>query len=326
MMDAPGDQARQVVDLVPGPQSSSPTGLGFVDGRLLFAAHDVHGDKELWSIPLAHFDLTPPTISATVIGTEGHDDFYLSDVVVTFAVEDTSPILETAGCEETTITSDGAGIDLTCTARSFGGTSTHVVSVSRDANPPELACEPSLVVEAASAAGTPVEFALPSVEDVVDPSPVVTASHDPGTVFPLGETALGFLATDHMGHEASCVTVVRVEDTTAPEIACPGTIVTAPDDTASFSVTATDQVDDAPEVEVSAASGSTFPAGATRVSATARDDSGNTSRCDFTVESIGRAGPAGCGCSSGATGSTFWPIVLTIVLARLRARRRRRPD
>ena len=69
----------------------------------------------------------------------------------------------------------------------------------------------------------------------------------------------------------SCPEAVHASDHTA---ATPGDLV-------SFTVTATDEVDSAPDVVCSPPSGSFFPEGTTLVTCTATDASGNQSTCQF---------------------------------------------
>jgi hypothetical protein len=80
---------------------------------------------------------------------------------------------------------------------------------------------------------------------------------------------------------------VTVIDTTAPAISCPASITVDGNNSGgavvTFSVSATDNCDPSPGVSVTPPSGSLFPFGATTVTATATDASGNSSQCSFTV-------------------------------------------
>ena len=94
-------------------------------------------------------------------------------------------------------------------------------------------------------------------------------------------------ATDAAGNPGTCSFSITVRDSLPPEITCPadslveathpsGALVSYPPPTA------TDAVTSAPTVTVSHPSGSTFPLGTTRVTATARDGAGNSATCAFT--------------------------------------------
>lgn len=89
-------------------------------------------------------DPTPPVIVPHVEGAVGNDGWYVGDVTVTWDVVDPqSPVSASEGCEPTIVEADTAGVTLTCTATSDGGTASADVTVKRDATPPTLTCEPS---------------------------------------------------------------------------------------------------------------------------------------------------------------------------------------
>jgi hypothetical protein len=118
-------------------------------------------------------------------------------------------------------------------------------------------------------------------------SPTVTYSKAPGSFFPIGTTVVTATATDIFGETATCAFTVTVNDTEKPAVTCPAnlTVNTAPgrcDAVVTFAVTATDNC---PGVTVASSppSGSTFQKGATTVTSTATDASGNVSTCSFTV-------------------------------------------
>jgi hypothetical protein len=84
-------------------------------------------------------DTTPPVVTPNVSGTLGNNDWYVSDVTVSWTVtDDESAISSTSGCDSTAITTDTAGTTLTCTATSAGGTSSESVTIKRDATAPTI--------------------------------------------------------------------------------------------------------------------------------------------------------------------------------------------
>jgi hypothetical protein len=86
-------------------------------------------------------DLTPPVVTPNVAGTLGGNGFYLSDVTVTWDVQDPeSDITSLDGCDPVTISSDTAGTTLTCTATSAGGSSSVPFIARRDVTPPTVTC------------------------------------------------------------------------------------------------------------------------------------------------------------------------------------------
>ncbi|MEM7207536.1 MAG: chitobiase/beta-hexosaminidase C-terminal domain-containing protein [Pseudomonadota bacterium] len=84
-------------------------------------------------------DSTPPVITPSVVGTLGNNDWYVSDIEVSFSVTDSeSAISSSSGCDTTTVSADTSGVTFTCDATSDGGTSSESVTVKRDATPPDV--------------------------------------------------------------------------------------------------------------------------------------------------------------------------------------------
>jgi hypothetical protein len=86
-------------------------------------------------------DTTAPVITPNVSGTLGNNGWYVSNVTVSWTVEDNeSAISSTTGCGSTTINADTAGTTLTCSATSAGGTDSKSVTIKRDATAPVVSC------------------------------------------------------------------------------------------------------------------------------------------------------------------------------------------
>lgn len=82
-------------------------------------------------------DSTPPEITPNVTGTLGSNDWYTSNVGVTWTVVDNqSSISSSTGCGSTTINADTTGTVVTCSATSAGGTAQQSVTIKRDATQP----------------------------------------------------------------------------------------------------------------------------------------------------------------------------------------------
>jgi probable HAF family extracellular repeat protein len=82
-------------------------------------------------------DSTPPIVNAVISGTLGNNDWYVSDVEISWNISDPeSTISSTSGCESVILSIDNAGTTYTCSATSAGGTTTSSVTVKRDATPP----------------------------------------------------------------------------------------------------------------------------------------------------------------------------------------------
>jgi HYR domain len=148
------------------------------------------------------------------------------------------------------------------------------------------------VAEATSPAGAIVGLAA---ADNLDPTPVLACSPAPGTVFPLGSTAVTCTATDAAGNATNGDLTITVRDTTPPSLAPHPDVVVGQQSPQGAVVNytspaATDLADPSPEVACQPASGTTFPLGETQVSCVAEDAEGLTSPTEtFTV--IVQAGP-----------------------------------
>src|SRR6185369_13998068 len=112
-----------------------------------------------------------------------------------------------------------------------------------------------------------------------------------GFAFPLGTTIVTSTARDGSGNASTCTFTVTVIDTQLPQITCPAnlTVNLAPGvctSNVAFNVSATDNCLVRSLTSVPA-SGFAFPLGTTTVTSTARDTSGNSSSCSFTVTVVG---------------------------------------
>ncbi|MCU1483285.1 MAG: Hyalin [Actinomycetia bacterium] len=194
------------------------------------------------------------------------------------AVNCSAPSGSTFGLGTTTVS---------CTARDASGntsapSSFHVVVA--DTTAPVLVLG-DVVAEASSGAGAAVGYAV-SATDVVDPSPSVSCDRAAGSTFGLGATKVSCTATDHSGNSSTGSFTVTVADTTAPVLVLGDVVAEASSGAGAavgYAVSATDGVDASPSVSCDRAAGSTFALGASTVTCTATDHSGNTSTGSFTV-------------------------------------------
>jgi hypothetical protein len=85
-----------------------------------------------------------------------------------------------------------------------------------DTTPPELTAPGDLMIECASPSGTPVDIGLATASDAccVD----VDVTNDAPALFPLGSTAVTWVATDCSGNVATQTQTITIVDTIPPEI------------------------------------------------------------------------------------------------------------
>lgn len=85
-------------------------------------------------------DVTPPTIEPAISGTTGDNGWYTSGVTITWNVTDPeSAITSSSGCDAIELTSDTAGVTLTCSATNTAGlTSSVSLTIKIDRTPPTI--------------------------------------------------------------------------------------------------------------------------------------------------------------------------------------------
>ncbi|MBI5914487.1 MAG: HYR domain-containing protein [Bacteroidetes bacterium] len=214
--------------------------------------------------------------SYTGLATATDDCTATPDIVITqipaagTVISDTTQIM--------LIAEDEAGLKDTCTFQ------VNLVDVT----PPTITC----------AADITQPNDLDSCNAVVTvPAPVasdncvtVTVTNDlpAGNLFPVGTTTVTYTATDGSGNTATCEVEVTVEDTEAPDVACPADVSTTTNTgcTATGVVlgtaTATDNCTANPAITNNAPSA--FSVGITIVTWTAEDAAGNTATCPQEVK------------------------------------------
>lgn len=237
-------------------------------------------------------DFTPPVITPTIDGQLSNDDWYTSDIGISWEVSDAdSPVTSASGCELTYVTEDTLGVTFTCSATSGGGTATKSVTVKRDATAPTISnMPPNQTGEGTSANGATISWSAPSASDLFDGNVPVSCSPTSGSNFAVGTTIVFCSATDSHGNTSSATFSITILDTTAPIISnLPSNQTVQATSAAGAQVswsapTATDTVDGNIAVNCLPASGSTFARGITAVTCTAADSHNNTATGSFTVE------------------------------------------
>ncbi|XP_072051832.1 uncharacterized protein [Amphiura filiformis] len=196
---------------------------------------------------------------------------------------------------------DGAGNEATC---SFS-----IMVLAVDSSPPVIiGCPPSATytvpLGTTSSIATWVE---PTATDNSGVMPTTLKTHNPGDSFMVGMTQVSYIVSDSSGNDAFCsfgITVLAV-DTLVPVISgCPSSdTYSVPFGTSSRSVTwieptAVDNSGGQPTLSRTHQPGQNFPVGATPVTYTFTDSSGNQAQCSFTitVEIVDSIPPVISGC------------------------------
>lgn len=163
--------------------------------------------------------------------------------------------------------------------------------VVNDTEDPVIDCPDDIIIDAEENECTQVvNYTIPTATDNCGAVTVIQIGGLPsGSAFPIGESFLDFQTTDAAGNDGFCRIVVRINDTTPPEITCPDDIVvdvfnscdsiinyTAPVGTDGCGPAITTQIG-------GLGSGSIFPFGTTTETFLVTDADGNTASCSFDI-------------------------------------------
>jgi hypothetical protein len=273
------------VTFSPAPGSTFPLGTTTVTAT----AADAAGNAASTTFKITVQDTTPPALTLSgnlTVEATGPDgavanyavtahDLVSGDVPVTLSI----PSGSTFSLGTTTVTASATD------AAGNTATSSFTVSVV-DTTAPTLTLPANLTLEATGPDGAVATYSA-SAHDAVSGDLAVTLSIPSGSMFSLGTTTVTATATDAAGNTATGSFMVTVADTTPPTLTLPGNLTleaTSPAGAvATYAASARDIVSGDVAVTLSPASGSTFPPGATTVTATATDTAGNTATGSFTV-------------------------------------------
>ncbi len=209
---------------------------------------------------------TSDNCSVASVTNDGPFTFPLGTTTVTWTVTDGSG--NTATCTQTVTVIDTQLPTITCPV---------AVTVPADAG---------LCTASAVALGSPVTSDNCSVASVTNNAP---------TAFPLGNTAVTWTVMDGSGNLVSCSQTVTVIDTQAPTITCPANVTVS---AGGGSCTATGvalgtptTADNCSVASVTNNGPATFALGATTVTWTVVDGSGNTTTCNQVITVIDTENP-----------------------------------
>jgi ELWxxDGT repeat protein len=160
-----------------------------------------------------------------------------------------------------------------------------------DTSPPAITTPAPISRSTSDPSGAPVTYAVRAADNY-DAAPALSCAPPSGSTFPVGVTTVSCTASDLSGNIASAaftvtVTLEQTPDTTPPVISLPSALSVTTGDPAGaavqYTATVSDTVDPSPSLSCAPPSGSTFPVGATTVTCTASDASGNRASAAFTV-------------------------------------------
>ena len=160
----------------------------------------------------------------------------------------------------------------------------------KDNEVPKITCPTNISVNTdLGVCGAKVTFISATATDNCSATVTQTTSYTSGQTFPVGTSTITYSAKDPSNNTVSCSFSVVVKDKEAPKITCPASVSKSSDvgicgAKYTFSTPiATDNCSAIVTQTGGLTSGSTFPVGINTVTFTAKDPSGNTTSCSFTV-------------------------------------------
>ena len=293
--------------------SITPTLIsGFVSGStfplgattVTFQATDAASNAASCSFEVSVIDNENPVISCPanvsvpiIAGTCGATVTYSLPTATDNCVTLVGPTL-TAGQASGTIFPEGPTIVSYTVADGSGNTDACSFTVTVvDNEAPVLTCPADFVVSNdPGLCGAVATYSLPTVVDNCSTGivPYLITGSASGSAFTFGDNTITYGAADASGNTNSCTFTITVEDNENPILTCPNDTSISCDAPVAYGVpVATDNCNPSPvPVQVSPASGFTFPFGPTTVTFFANDGNGNSGTCSFVVTVIDTTAPA----------------------------------
>jgi len=276
-----------VVTCVPPPGSF----CGIGTKPVICVAKDLAGNADTCSFTVTVKDLLPPVIVCPphqVVNANGS-----CAAVVTYpaptVIENCPPA--TVSCTPPSSSTFQVGTStVVCIATDNAGnkdTCSFTVTV-RDNQPPQIVCPPNQTVDAGTNCVAVVSYPPPTATDNC-PDVTVNCAPPSGSNFPTGTTTVVCVAVDKSGNKDTCGFTVTVSDKQPPQMVCPPDIIlpAIKDSCGAIAVytppVATDNCPDSVGGTCIPPPGTFCGIGVTTVKCIAKDKSGNTDTCQFTI-------------------------------------------
>ncbi|XP_072030692.1 uncharacterized protein [Amphiura filiformis] len=194
------------------------------------------------------------------------------------------------------------------------------ITVEDRENPTFSGCPSPASGKTLAGTTTSISWTPPTANDNSGLSLTITATHDPGDTFAIGNTAVSYTALDVGGNTAVCTFTVTVEETTGPVFSnCPQSQSVNNDAGQNFAIvswtepTASDD-DDVPTVMSTYNAGDAFDIGVTLVTYSAIDSDGFTAMCAFAITVADAENPIIANCPSDVTTNVL-PTSIPVTLS-----------
>ncbi len=275
-----------------------------------YTATDEAGNSSACSFVVVVNDTTPPTIISQL------DDLTVSaDPDACQTTVSWNAIMAEDNCsEEVEIISNFNSGDIfqlgesrvEITARDISGNETKTtfnVTVIDNSSPKVISCPNDITVAAQSNCESIASWEIPEFSDNCDTGLNISSTHNPGDLFPLGNTLVTYTATDDAGNQRNCSFNVTVRDDKSPEITCVADIFLVANDqclaVAEWNEPEVfDSCDESVSLQSDYSSGDNFSLGTTVVTYTAIDEAGNQNSCSFNVTVVDESSPVLVSCPS----------------------------
>ncbi|MBK9451741.1 MAG: HYR domain-containing protein [Bacteroidetes bacterium] len=258
-------------------------------------ATDASGNAATCSFTVTVNDTEAPSITCSANLTVSNDNG-VCGAAVNYAVSSSdncagSSVAQGSGLASGSVFPVGTTTNTFVATDAAGNTAACSFTVTvNDTEAPVVTCPANVNVSNDNGVcGAAVSYAVSSSDNCAGSSVAQGSGLASGSVFPVGTTTNGFVATDAAGNTAACSFTVTVNDTEAPSITCPANVTVSNDNgvcgaAVSYAVSSSDNCAGSSVAQGSGlASGSVFPVGTTTNGFVATDAAGNTAACSFTV-------------------------------------------